>query len=321
MPSRNSSNPRAFTLVELLVVIAIIGILIALLLPAVQSAREAARRLQCSNKLRQLGLALHNYHATHGTFPPGGITKLPVSNCKLNGSPSTDSGPNWAILILPYLEGKNLYDRYDFQGTFAGTSWVTTADNFDVQFSVNSHFHCPSDPDADDTTPHTNYYGCQGGGATPKCTAPADSRRVFFHNGVFHNNSRVRIADISDGTTNVIMLGETRYAPHIRAEKPSVPYTSWDTGLRVWGNGGEFALPSGLCAAMEGINSSDFRPSNGGWAAHVCTSTFGSHHPGGAHFALADGSVQFIGEHIDLATYRSLGAINDGLPLGGFSPQ
>jgi prepilin-type N-terminal cleavage/methylation domain-containing protein len=305
---------RGFTLVELLVVIAIIGILIALLLPAVQAAREAARRTQCSNNLKQLGLALHNYHSAHKSFPPGGITKLPLSNCLLNGDPASDNGPNWAILILPQLEDQARYDQYDFKATFAGTHWVNTAANFPVQFIPNPKFHCPSDSNSRSDSTNTNYYGCQGGGDTPVCTAPADSRRVFFHNGIFHNNSAIQIAHIRDGTTNTFLLGETKYAPHIDGHDA---YTSWDTGLRVWGNGGEFAFPSGLCAAMEGINSSDFN-STTGWPAHVCTSTFGSTHPGGCHFVMADASVQYVSEHMDLIIYRGLGARADRLPIGGF---
>ncbi len=315
MSSGRQHRRAAFTLVELLVVIAIIGILVALLLPAVQSARESARRLQCSNRLRQLALAMHNYHTAHESFPAGGITKLPVSNCLIDGDRNTDNGPNWAVLILPYLEDQNLYDRYDFDGTFAGTHWNTTTDNFAHQFTVNRKFHCPSDPNSKSDSPNTNYYGCQGGGDTPLCTAPADSRRVFFHNGMFHNNSGVRIADVRDGTTNVLLIGETKYAPNKAGHDA---YTSWDTGLRIWGSGGEFSFPSGLCAAMEGINSSDFNPRDG-WPAHVSTSTFGSNHPGGCHFALGDASVHFLSEHIDLQLYRGLGAISDGTPVGGFS--
>jgi prepilin-type N-terminal cleavage/methylation domain-containing protein len=306
----------AFTLVELLVVIAIIGILVAMLLPAVQSAREAARRMECANNIRQLALAMHNYHTGHRSFPPGGITKLPLSNCLLNGVPSTDGGAGWAIFLLPYLEDQNRYDRYDFKKSFAPTRWETTAGNFAVQFAPNRKFQCPSDPNSRSNVCNTNYYACQGGGTTPVCTAPADSRRVFFHNGIFYNNSAVRIDDIRDGTTATILLGETKYAPHIDGHDA---YVSWDTGLRIWGAGGEYAFPSGLCATKEGINSSTFNPRNG-WPAHVSSSTFGSNHPSGCLFALADASVHFLSDSIDLTLYRSLGPISDGLPLGGFNP-
>ena len=136
---------HGFTLVELLVVIAIIGILIGLLLPAVQSAREAARRMQCSNQLKQLGLALHGYHTAHGVFPPGGITKRPRTECLLKGSESTDGGAPWTVMILPYLEGTAQYEQYDFNKPFSSMHWTSTP-NRAVQFRPNAQFQCPTDP-------------------------------------------------------------------------------------------------------------------------------------------------------------------------------
>ena len=130
------STRRGFTLVELLVVIAIIGILIALLLPAVQAAREAARRIQCNNKLKQIGLALLNYESTHGMFPAGGITK--TTTCNMAAPNWTDTGmASWTIVILPYMEEQARYDQYDLSGTFAPTHRITGADNFGKQFEQN----------------------------------------------------------------------------------------------------------------------------------------------------------------------------------------
>ncbi len=309
-----------FTLVELLVVITIIGILIALLLPAVQAAREAARRMQCSNNLKQIGLALHNYHSAHGTFPPGGITKIPKSECLLVGSSSQDAGAPWAVLILPYLEGQARYDQYDFSGSFADLWWTKTADNWSVQFKPNHSFQCPSDTNSKEEICNTNYYGCQGGGDTPLCLSTTYGR-AFFHNGLFSNNSSVKIAHVTDGTSSVFMLGETKYCPHIDGHQTGA-YASWDSGLRVYPND-EYTFPSGLCAAYRGINSADWAVWNPAkvFTGNVASATFGSHHSGGCNFAMADGSVHFVTETIDITFYRGLGARDDGFPKGGFGSR
>jgi len=313
-------GPAAFTLVELLVVIAIIGILIALLLPAVQAAREAARRMTCSNNLKQIGLAMHNYHSAHQVFPPGGITKLPVANCLLDtslagGSETSSAGPNWAILISPYMEDTARYRQYSMGKSFAGTHWVTGAGNFAVQFQPNPKYHCPSDPNSTDDSCNTNYYACQGGGDTPLCRATTVPTRVFFHNGIFHNNSKVKVEHVKDGSSNVFLVGETKYCPHRLGHEA---YTSWDTSLRIY-PGGTYSYPSGLCAAMEQINSSTVDPAKTpNYPADIATSTFGSKHTDGCHFAMGDASVHFIAESIDLKVYRGLGAREDNYPPGGF---
>ncbi|MDY0166439.1 MAG: DUF1559 domain-containing protein [Thermoguttaceae bacterium] len=311
MPSRKAG----FTLVELLVVIAIIGILIALLLPAVQSAREAARRMQCSNKLKQIGLALHNYHAAHGVFPPGGITKIPESTCLLVGKEGHDGGAPWSVLILPFLEQKAKYDEYDFRKSFASLWWESGAGNHAVQFKPNHAFQCPSDPVSTGDRCNTNYFACQGGGATPKCSGSAHVGRAFFHNGLFHNNSRRKIEHIEDGSSNVFMVGETRLCPLIEGQANG-PYGSWDSALRIATD--TYAFPMNLAAAMYGINSMyrSYNPLQK-FTGNVASAKFGSHHPGGCHLAMADGSVHFLSENMDINAYRSLGVRNDGLPLGG----
>jgi len=147
-----------FTLVELLVVIAIIGLLVALLLPAIQAAREAARRTECSNKLKQIGLALHNYHDTYNVFPPGAITK--TTSCSLNtGNTRTDGGAPWTVLTLPFMEQSSLHDRFDFSKPFA-SRWndgATPNTNFSLQFTTNRTFHCPSDPWSKRNNPNNDY--------------------------------------------------------------------------------------------------------------------------------------------------------------------
>ncbi len=132
---------HGFTLVELLVVIAIIGILIALLLPAVQAAREAARRMHCANNLKQIGLALLNYESQHGVFPPGGVTK--TTTCNLSGSEADDSMAPWTVVILPFLEDMARYKEYDLRAAFAPTYRITGATNYSKQFKPNAKFECP----------------------------------------------------------------------------------------------------------------------------------------------------------------------------------
>lgn len=308
---------QGFTLVELLVVIAIIGILIALLLPAIQAAREAARRMSCANNLKQIALAIHNYHSTHQVFPPGGITRVPAGNCELVGNEATDAGAPWSVMILPYLEDDARLKTYDFRKSFAPVNANSGAGNFSVQFQPNLKYHCPSDPNSTADSPNTNYYACQGGGGTPLCHGNTLLRAVF-HNGIFFNNSSVRIAQVTDGSSNVLLVGETRYCPHKLSPDYPTWHTSWDSGLRIYPTV-DLSWPSGLCAAMQGINSSTLDPAKA-YPRSEAPSTFGSRHPGGCHFALADGSVRFLSETIDLSLYRGLGARDDNQPVGGLAP-
>jgi prepilin-type N-terminal cleavage/methylation domain-containing protein len=314
------NSRRGFTLVELLVVIAIIAILVALLLPAVQSSREAGRRASCSNKLRQLALGVLNFESAQRRYPSGGETK--ATDCPLSGSSAVDGGPSWSVLILPYCEGQAIYDSFDMAASFSAMSWDDGLANFPRQFRPNSAFQCPSDPNSRADACNTNFFACQGGGATPACQSQPG--RVFFNNGLFFNNSRIRVKDVADGTTHVALLGETKYAPHpdyttktLTSNPPrGLPHMSWASALRVYTS---FGIPLGLGATMRGINSSRFDPAAGGGEyLSTPTSTFGSNHPGGAMFARADGAVTFVFEGIDLALYRSFGQRNSGQTKGGF---
>ena len=318
---------RGFTLVELLATIAIVGLLVALLLPAVQSARESARRNSCMNKIRQLSLACQQYNTQHGAFPPGGIVRLAsglsdIQRCQLAATSGTAGGPPWTVLILPFMEGQSRYDAYDMNGGFArsASDATTGVTNLARQFKFNTSFVCPSDPNtASGLHGGTNYFACQGGGpapASPAVHACVAGGRYFFHNGMFAANSRITAGHVLDGMSNVVLIGETRYAPLIELDADP-PGIGWDSALR-WYPNGDFGMPMGLCATNNGINAEPADPRTLWYTNHI-VGTFGSRHAGGASFAMADGSTHFLGESIDLALYRRLGQRNSRMPKAGYN--
>jgi len=314
----NTKKRAAFTLVELLVVIAIIGILVGLLLPAVQAAREAARRMSCSNNMRQLGLGLHNYHAAFGTFPPGHMESG-------TDGPSFRHQFSWMVYILPHIEQSAVYEKIDF-------SQITTrnaSDNLAFQAAGNtliSTFICPSDA-VGKVNPEwapTNYLGNQG----TLC-----SMRGKDGNGLFGHDSWIKFRDILDGTSTTIALGEilkgdftpaTTRDNYIRAPRgsganaqdidscQSFPANSSDLG-NVWLGG---QPQHNMFSTNRGPNDRRFdciAPNNG------CTNFAArSQHTGGAHFTFVDGSVHFISESIDLDVYHALGTRNGMEVVGEF---
>ncbi len=319
-PSRSVAIRRGFTLVELLVAIAVIAVLIALLLPAVQQAREAARRTQCRNNLKQFGLALHNYHDRYGSFPPGAVTRRgssAMSNCQIGGQANIDSFAPWAVLLLPDLDPTPLYNRYQTQLPFAGLIHpAAPAANEPEQRRGLGIYQCPSDPNATPANALTNYFGVQGGGDSPDCAGSGPyAGRVFFYNGLFQNNSRVRVADVIDGASNTFAIGETIYL-QLAGGGPDY-FGAW--GSSIWtvgtGPGDQSSLPVTLAAAMLPINSVDLDPATA-WTVEHQSRTFGSRHVGGCHFLLVDGSARFFSENMDPYVYRQLAARNDGKPLG-----
>ncbi len=356
-----------FTLIELLVVIAIIAILIALLLPAVQQAREAARRTQCKNNLKQLGLALHNYHDTYNVFPPGNVSPLPMSTqgC-FTGNTNRTLHPNapWSVLILPYIDQANIYNLLNMSGTFPTTYGDSTAtpppNNFDSAvynpitnsplFTAIPGYQCPTVPrgmlpwvsqatvgaplaGVEQTT--MNYFACMGGGLDDpaganktasangqNCNcgtvgAPFPSARFLIHwtNGFMHVNSKKGLRDATDGSSNCILVGETIYQ-NMQINR------GWGTGHRTRNNGNNG--PGNITGTFRAINSGDDLylafsnlTTDQNIHNHLMNTTYGSMHIGGAQFLLGDGSVHFLSENMNLDLYRSLGAINDGLPVGG----
>ncbi|QDU59269.1 hypothetical protein Pan216_00970 [Planctomycetes bacterium Pan216] len=319
-----------FTLVELLVVIAIIGVMIALLLPAVQQARESARRIQCQSRLRQLGIALHNYHEAHATFPPGAVTasSVPQSNwCRYPGRTNPNPGnvgAPWTVLILPYLDEQARYDRFNFEGEFhrllddtGAADEAGNPENIPPTRRSLSKFQCPSDPNTGPASLASSYNGCQGGGPSPHCSN-GGGLRAFYINGVLYPDSRITLGAIQDGTANVFLLGETKYnlQPGGRASSDG-RYFSWASSIRVAGGS---SAPTGITAAALPINAIegdgnriDTAFANSG----VQHRSFSSFHDGGCHFAMGDGSVRFLGDHVDLEVFQQLGQRADGKPLGG----
>lgn len=312
------SRRNGFTLIELLVVIAIIAILIALLLPAVQQAREAARRSTCKNNLKQIGLALHNYHDTHSVFPPGAVglvTDMNSSSWCTSSSSNRGRAP-WSVLILPFLDQAPLYQQFEFEEDF--TTWETPLSGFNGSTSNSAAwenplvvFKCPSDPVSGAELPAANYRGVQGGYQSSSSYCGTTSRR-FYTNGMLCVNAKIGFRDITDGSSNVLLVGESHYNT-TQANTSNGSYVGWASSPNLNG-GSRHAI--NLAAADGGINSAPVDP-NAGDPRNYQSHHFGSFHTGGCHFLLADGSVHFISENVDITMFRSLGIRNDGLPIGG----
>ncbi len=307
--SHPASQPRGFTLVELLVVIAIIGILVALLLPAVQAARETARRTGCGNNLRQIGLAMQNYHSAHNVLPYGA-----------SGIQSDTPGGTWASFLLLYLEEQSAYDRFDFRLP------MSHVDNLAALGNVVPVYLCPTDPGADDpisTRHHANvalravarisYWGSLGPTHMDSCAdcpdpVPSSSNyccRLGWSFGSLPNRGlgiepgqfpgmiarypvSVRFAEVLDGLSSTILCGET---------------VSTHCGF----NG---AYVNNFSVTSTAIALNILEPDNGRNTTAALTRSCGfkSLHPGGAQFLLCDGSVHFFSEAIDYKLYNELGS-------------
>ena len=305
-----------FTLVELLVVIAIIGVLVALLLPAIQAAREAARRSQCANNLKQIALACHNYHDVHGVFP-------------INHG-DTGNSFSWLAMLLPFIEQSALYEQIDFNVP------ISTPENLVVARTHLPAYRCPSDATPDTVSggysvwanwcwPATcpdesrnniavsSYKGIDGAGFDRTIAQSAIPQGMFDRrmglrvsgpgNSIVTPNRPIRMRDVLDGTSNVLMAGENIpgfhawpswaawHSPMTTQYPINHPFTVWRTvGRRIQSN-------------------------HHGWQQGFAAS---SYHPGGAQFFLVDASVHFLSQDMNFAIYQQLANPEDGLPVGGF---
>jgi len=353
---------KAFTLIELLVVIAIIAILVSLLLPAVQQARAAARRTQCINNLKQIGLALHNYHDAHRSFPPGQIasTFIPLgaqtATQRRYADPgeATDprfrlgfQGTSWMLQILPYIDQATVWEQWNFQFNVVNNGFVINIGGVlnnplglaPAQIDIPM-FYCPERRNSMNvakfgfvrrvgnqttgffTKGGNDYGGCIGSGLGWIVTRPATHRGTFaltpaqvrnetgilnplgqllltglttspnpIDLGMFYVNSHIKMRDVSDGTSNVIAVGELMRLNN-----------SFDV-LRQSSDGWAWGGAATLFSTRNGLNK----------GLHFDGP--GSNHVGIAHFLMADGSVQVISESIDLRTFRNLGNMSNGIPV------
>jgi prepilin-type N-terminal cleavage/methylation domain-containing protein/prepilin-type processing-associated H-X9-DG protein len=272
-----------FTLIELVVSIAIIGVLAALLIPAVQSSRDAARRTACKNQLRQLGLALHMYHEVHRCFPPGSYVMGP--------SFPIQSGWGWGAMILPYIEQNAIYKQIDFcLGTGLGGNLQLIAQPIPM-------FRCPSEIGVDSIS-------CKPIADPPFQVA---SGNYCGSEGVLSSMSSIRIAQITDGTSQTLMLGERLVQP---GGPTSLAFTSAWCGQIAFADEYDLrSVPYLLPDANHPINGSPVDP--------LC---FGSRHPLGANFVLADGSCLFLNNSIDSQVFTALGTPNGGEAVNAESP-
>jgi prepilin-type N-terminal cleavage/methylation domain-containing protein/prepilin-type processing-associated H-X9-DG protein len=305
-------SSRGFTLVELLVVIAIIGILVSLLLPAVQAAREAARRTECVNHLKQLGLGLHNYHDTHKAFPPGRWGNFPNKKYGFHS------------LLLPFIEQMNVYQSIDFT-----VAW-DHANNVDETTVDVEVYVCPSDPQSNPPSNWSanNYHGNEG--------SLLERAQSTGANGVLYNESKILMADITDGLSNTAVFSERLlgdWSNAIATERsdlfrPSAAVTTPDEAMNA-------------CRAIDinDLSNQSISHSGAPWLAGVpnnfvgyqhvsppgdracvfppakSTLTPNSGHPGGVNVCRCDGSVGFAVRTIDIKVWRAFGSRNGGEPL------
>ena len=296
-----SRTLHGFTLVELLVVIAIIGILVAMLLPAIQAAREAARRTQCNNHFKQVGVSLHNYHSAFSRFPPSFI-HWHDSACSQSQSNAAGvfqyTGWGWGAFLLPYIEQQEIHDMI----TFETPGYVGTTSSREAGIIPIETYLCPSDPQGFELlscctmVPLPGYTDKEDvGKSNMAATADSEDYSCDGHepdedpltaDGVMFNQSETRIKDVRDGTSKTLLIGEI-------------------TGGEKGSNEGRFWTAHGYEDTAEGING-PFSMPGGNPSYDFKQSGFSSYHPAGCHFTFTDGSVHFLNEDMDQAVLAGL---------------
>ncbi len=298
MTQGKTRDVGGFTLVELLVVIAIIGILIALLLPAVQAAREAARRAQCTNHLKQIGLALHNYHDAHKAFPLGHIM------LGINGVTTSQQG-SWIKGLLPQMELKSVYDTFNHEA-----AWWQPA-NQTVRGIKISVFTCPSDIDAEifntayDFGFRGNYAGNSGIGMYKREYRPSFQDQLTVR-GPFVHGFSARFSDLTDGTSNTAAVAEICKAKGndsrgaLFADSGTVQYCH------------DYVPNELVNDVTERCVSETKLPCTSGGSSGPHRLTARSKHPGGVNLLLFDGSVRFVSETIDRTIWQAAASMSGG---------
>jgi len=316
---------RGFTLIELLVVIAIIAVLIALLLPAVQQAREAARRSQCKNNMKQIGLALHNYHDTHSVLPPGAS----------NGPTIYSGGAPMYIMMFPFLDQAPLYNQFNF----------SLGDTYSSAFQpmINTIIPCYNCPSSTASLQYhvygnpgpwyfelgmTEYLGICGSdqqtaGVVSASGGPMSSNGCFAHTARWGSAAKVRIADITDGTSNTAGVGE--FSGLTKGQRYYANNGRGDDG-EPWCLGEDYGWQYALRTVTVPPNSAWFYNSAMAISGYTPTPVTGrlndaalhSMHVGGIHLLMMDGAVRFISDNIHMGTFKNLADKADGNTVAEF---